>query len=489
MATASYGSQGSSGGGGGGGGGGGLGVQSVATYADLAALASASLTDGTLAYVQSTLEYFVLVTSGAATRTNVRVAASGFAGHQWSRIIKRNVQWEVQATWVIDPTNSTGLASDDNTGVDATHPLLTWQECSMRLWTAEIGQATTIAALGDQQVGDTPVFSYFLRPGGGTMSMTGTPTIVYSSTVTGYVAAAFGTTAADDNEFSDTAVPGGTFTAAGALAKGVLLRRTNGTVIYAPVLKDLGSTTCRIGQPQNPASTSAAVAFAIGDSYQLLRLPKMLSLRVNDQSLINNAPTKLTTFEFSVAQGLAPGAVTLTQCYISGGFRGTGAITCSGCCVDTGGPPPQAIGQNLSFSMCSFKGTGATTYSFSNAAINTEGSVLSLQGCQVVMASGVWNAGQFAVYDNTNAGAFPAPVGCDTGGRFHFLGPISGKGCTHKLVCARQSTQIVTALPLAAGSFYTAATTTDVTPIQAGSTASAVAIPLDANGNGVYQTA
>lgn len=62
-----------------------------------------------------------------------------------------NPYWQ-QATWVIDPANSTGLASDGNTGLDATHPLLTWGEVLARWGTDKprIAQNTTVTFLSSQ---------------------------------------------------------------------------------------------------------------------------------------------------------------------------------------------------------------------------------------------------------------------------------------------------------------------------------------------------
>jgi hypothetical protein len=47
----------------------------------------------------------------------------------------QNPYWQ-QQTWFIDPANVTGLASDTNSGVDATHPLLTYAELLTRWGTS-----------------------------------------------------------------------------------------------------------------------------------------------------------------------------------------------------------------------------------------------------------------------------------------------------------------------------------------------------------------
>lgn len=461
------------------------GISSVANFAALGALASASLTEGASGYVQSAKEIFLLVLSGAATRTNYRIAASGKAGYQWVRQLGRHAYWEVQPTWVVDPTNSSGTASDDNSGLDAAHALLTYQEMSWRLWQAEINQTTTVTfGPGDQQTGDNPTWSYVCR-GQSLIVANGIPTTVYSSTVTGYVAAAFGTTAADDCEFSDAAVPGGSFTAAGALGQGVFIKRTSGTVIYSAVLKDLGGTTCRVAQPYNPASGTANVAFAPGDAYQLIKLPAVTSWVLPSSG---NLATKFSFVTWNVAPNTTNG-INSTQfivSYIEKTPRFSGLnIFFGGCCIDSGGGSWET-GANSSinpFQMCSFKGTGATRYSFAGG-FSTENSIISWQGCNLLLENGFWNSGQMAFYDSTLT-----CVSTGTASRIHFLGPISGKGNTSKLVSANQASQIVTQnIPVATGSFFTAASTSDALPIQASGTTSAVAIPLDVNMNGVFPT-
>lgn len=70
-----------------------------------------------------------------------------------------NVFWS-QATWFIDPANSTGLASDDNTGLDATHPVLTYNGGVVAKWgtvTPYLRQDTTITWLSSQTDDTDPV--------------------------------------------------------------------------------------------------------------------------------------------------------------------------------------------------------------------------------------------------------------------------------------------------------------------------------------------
>lgn len=470
-------------------------VASVATFAALGSLVSGGFTEGKRAYVQSAKADFVLKKSSLATRTNFRIAASGLAGYQWVRQLGRDAYWEVQATWNIDPTNASGLASDDNSGVDATHPLLTYQECSWRLFLAELNQVTTLTCgPGNQQAGDNPTFSFIPRAGNNGVKLAGVPTVVYTSTVTSYVAAAFGSSAADDNELGDTAVPGGSFTAAGALATGVLVKRTSGTVIYAGAIKDLGTTTLRVGQPVNPASVSSNVAFAPGDTYQVISLPSITSMAIMPWSTNLGTQLSLLTWNVPANGSAAVPSISFVTCYVEKLVRNCGEnLAFTGCVFDIpagasfegGGVTTTGI-----LNGCCFKGSGATRYSFSGT-VTSENGVTCFQGAVVLMETGVWNGGQLNFYDTTT-NAFTT----GTGGRGHFLTPtptvpgtINGKGNTSKLLAANQSSQIVCGAAISTGNMFTAASTSDANPILSGTTASNVAIPLDANMNGVFQTA
>lgn len=64
---------------------------------------------------------------------------------------------QAQATWFIDPQNVTGLASDDNSGIDASHPVLSYNFGVARKWktySPMLRQNTTLTWLSSQ-VGNT----------------------------------------------------------------------------------------------------------------------------------------------------------------------------------------------------------------------------------------------------------------------------------------------------------------------------------------------
>ncbi|HYX20196.1 MAG TPA: hypothetical protein VFA98_05070 [Thermoanaerobaculia bacterium] len=71
-----------------------------------------------------------------------------------------NPGWQSQATWFIDPQNVTGLASDDNSGIDATHPVLTYNFGVARKWATyspTLRQDTTLTWLSSQVGNADPV--------------------------------------------------------------------------------------------------------------------------------------------------------------------------------------------------------------------------------------------------------------------------------------------------------------------------------------------
>lgn len=449
----------------------------------LTSIPSAGLGAGTWAYVATVDAYFRLKQGVLATDNITVVNAFGKAGWQWVRQDFRNPFWAGQTTWTIDPTNSTGVASDENIGLNSAAPLLTWAEHARRLAFAAIPQNVTTIVLGDQQSGDKPIYTYVMGPVI-LHSFVGSPTVLHTSTVTGFSAATFGAiAAADDCEIVDTAVSGGSWTAAGALAKGVRIRRTNGTTINAYFLKDLDTTTARLSQPFNPAAATTQPVFSIGDTYNIEQLPKIFSIRFTDiQAVIG---TKLDSFDWrSSGTGVPP--IFFLDCYFSTWTNNVlwlGGLM-QNCCIDTGGLTFTG-GPKFTFLCGAFKGAGTTLYSL-DGEWSSEGNLTSFQGCEVVFGRGIWNIFQLNTYDCTGSVFLKG----DTGGRLHFLnGGIGGKGNTSALVSMGQGSQCLSGtFAITSGNFFNTASTSSPTPIVASGAGGVVAIPLDANFNGVFTT-
>ncbi len=84
-------------------------------------------------FVASLDDYFRVVPHGTLTLTTGLVYRSNDGLAQFVRLLIPSRKWLDQATWYIDEANATGLASDENTGADATHPLRTGDEFERRL--------------------------------------------------------------------------------------------------------------------------------------------------------------------------------------------------------------------------------------------------------------------------------------------------------------------------------------------------------------------
>lgn len=475
-----------------GGGGGGSGNTSPVTQLASVNLASPTLTafpsgtlfEGALAYVSTLKAYFELVQDTLPTTTTTVIAASGKPGYQWQRVAISTPHWQAQTTWTIDPKNSTGLANDENSGLNSGAPLLTYAEHAARLSNAVIAQSVVVTVLGDQQVADVATYNYWVS-NNATVTFNGVPAVVFTSTVTSFTLQTVNNTAAatDDSQFVDNAVPGGSWTAAGALNKGVIIQRTNGTLIYCFPLKDLGTNTLRVGIPLNPTNYLLNPVFSPGDTYQLLQMPELLNVNFVNPSylgtIFNLFDVRIPTFPHYPTRKFK-------NSYFSTFFSGPGEIY-QGCCFDTGAISLGVGNLGLmTFTGCSFKGTGTTLYSFENVpSSNFEGQVTTFQGCGLLVENGNVNCSQFNAYDFTSG--THAVLRANTNARIHMLGVLSGKGNTSGLFEATGGSLIYSSGQMADTFVYKLASTTNATPLKAGTVTSATQIPLTGGGNGVFQ--
>lgn len=461
----------------------------VGTFADISSLVSVNLQSGQPAIVNSANATFILLASTAAIRTNLRIPANGKAGYQWIRQLYRQPIWETQTTWVIDPTNTTGLASDDNSGLNASAPLLTYQEHAWRWAEAQITSNAAITVLGSQQIGDEPVFTARVAKNA-QCTWTGTPTDIYTSTVTSFTLMNVVAAAADDAQFVDTGVPGGSFTAAGVVAKGVRLIGTTGARAIAYLLKDLGGTTCRTSRPMNGATPVASNAvFVAGDTYKAQTLPTILFFTWRDQAPWGAA---LNTFNINIPVSLFTNNVppNINNCYISSMPNGQGGLYSNFCLDGTshffGGA--NVLGSQVVTSLVggAFKTLG--TIILSQSVTDSETSTLCFQGGSVLVENGTFNTGQLCFYDSTGP-----LIQVGTGGVIHLgaggLAPgfVSGKGNTNRIFLALSGGQIKTNRPMTDGNSFVLASTTDPTPVQSGTKTSTGNMPAGIGGSGVFQ--
>lgn len=245
----------------------------------LAAQASAGLSDGSEAYVVTLRAMFVLQASTATAVPLVNVAASGKSGYQWVRQVVRNPIWEVQFTYSVDPSNTTTLASDENSCADDTHPCLTLAEVARRLKGALIQNGTSIVvrllsnmlagqgALFDARGIGTPAGTGSPYVANNFLNIVGVPTVVYTGIVASLSQVIVG--AVGDNHFTDVSAP--TFSQAGRIWK-----RINGTTPYFWPQKDLGSGVWRFSLPIRNGLTKTPIAN--GDTYQIQQLPQISNI-------------------------------------------------------------------------------------------------------------------------------------------------------------------------------------------------------------------
>jgi hypothetical protein len=249
----------------------------VATVAGLAITPSADAnghTLGDIAWIDSVGDDFQLRTSALTVDGITVVAANGRAGCQWVRMGIRNPKWEAQATWAVDPQNSTALASDENTGLNAAAPLRSYAELARRLVNADLAASgVVVSVLSNRVTTDNPSFT--CRGQVGAIRFEGVPTTLFTGAITTWTPAV-ATTAADDNQLTDNSVPV-SFTASGMLADGVLFKRTNGTAAYWYAAKDLGTKKIRTSTPVDLGGSGIALANA--DTYVAQTLPTIGALR------------------------------------------------------------------------------------------------------------------------------------------------------------------------------------------------------------------
>jgi hypothetical protein len=83
-----------------------------------------------------------------------------------------------QATWFIDPANSTGLANDSNSGIDANHPVLSYNGGIVTKWGTNsplLRQNTTLTWMSSQPSGGgDPVIFTPIMANGAVATITGT---------------------------------------------------------------------------------------------------------------------------------------------------------------------------------------------------------------------------------------------------------------------------------------------------------------------------
>src|SRR5271154_385783 len=193
-----------------------------------------------------------------------------FTGPEWTPGPLTNIPTWTQPAWFVDPANSTGHASDSNSGLDALHPVLSYNGGVAAKWgtfSPVLRQTTTLTWLSSQPVGDadpvvfTPVIVGVVAtiqapPGAAQQIFTGT---------LGAVTPKNRATQQLLNADLGFAAPVGT----------LIQNTTAGKSSYAYVYANVAGTVFALTQPLNPATlpiTEVVVpteidTWAAGDSF------------------------------------------------------------------------------------------------------------------------------------------------------------------------------------------------------------------------------
>jgi len=445
-------------------------VLTVANSAAMTALAVTDMPDGTPCYVASRDAIFYLETS-TRTANTWDTFASATAGRQWLRTGFVSLKNAARTAWEINTTTG----SDDATGAPGA-PLKTVTELAWRLYGALLTSAVTATLIGNMPTTDKPYFSFQCSPVGGSFAFVGTPTLIYTSTITTYINAGAGPST-NQTTLADAAVPGGSFTAAGAMAVGVLGTRTNGTQSFFWFAKDNGATTARISEP--------SAALANGDTYTARQLPTVQQMRFTERRALT---VSITTCLLASGTTWADSSVFFQRCWFQSSAMGAiGFLNCAWSGSNTVG----VTFGNYTYLVIStgglYRGTGTTSFQLGGFAQGKIGAKFTVQGARLnVQSVFVEIAGDILFYDYT--GSLGLIAATYWGLVYHSAGGIIGSGNTSYLYYAGNWSQIsyLSGAPAVAGS------TTNATPIHATGSADVTVggLPLlvNAQQNGVFQS-
>jgi hypothetical protein len=230
------------------------------------------LTDGTAAWTTSVRQAWDLVTTAAAVDHITVEAALNNPTRRWIRRKRVEPTWALEANFWVDPSNVSGVASDENVGTSSGTPLLTYRELGRRLYELTITQTTvTINAMSDVLSTSDVLFLEGLKCANSTgfvfVNVVGQTTTIASGLT---VSAAHNMATLADHDHYEITIPGAVYT---PWIQRYLLHRTNGTQGWAWAYKDLGSSNLHTSLPTTTAGTSLTT-WAVGDSVDVLKLPR-----------------------------------------------------------------------------------------------------------------------------------------------------------------------------------------------------------------------
>lgn len=231
-------------------------------------------------FIDSLDDYFRYVPGVTQTPESGVVYTSSDGLGQWVRMFIPSTKWRSQALWSIDESNSTGLASDENTGLDDSHPLLTIDEWVRRIGTGKLTASMQVRwlsnttrtsvnldaiTMGQSTTATVPTVTFF-----------GVPTVIRSGTLTG--AAAGGVTpwtVSDSSLTTSWAASTGLSTSSGSR----LIRKSDKSkhafLAYESVAKTAATSphTAYSATNPDPVFSGGSATFANGEAYEVVTLP------------------------------------------------------------------------------------------------------------------------------------------------------------------------------------------------------------------------
>ncbi len=348
--------------------------------------------------------------------------------------------WQSQTTWSIDESNITGVASNSNSGMDDTHPLLSIDEFVRRV--GATGNAGTHVVRWLSDTTHVHVNLAPISPGSTLLPLpetypvlvfVGVPTVLRSGTLTGATDAPW--------TVSDSSLPT-SWTASGLVSSSSgtrLIRKTDLTkhafIAYENSAKTAqtsptdGFTTANTWLPIGTASAS----FANGDTYQVLSLPRFPRVTPPDYSAAYGA----TVFQYLDMDGILGGQVEIRHCGFRGVIPDLNASTRSGVHQYHGAIFVQGLIASAHYASNSMDRTlmmGQVTLGSYNGDMNTHTNVIAKSGQVFVVHASLPRLGTVYVYDTTNN-----PVIQISNNSAVTLDALHGSGNTGVLVDVRDS--------------------------------------------------
>lgn len=257
-------------------------TNTVLTKAALVAIDTTAMATGARRWVQTYRSWFTLDKVTTRSALPDVVVAPTVGGGWWVRDLGRGDPfWQAQTLWFIDPAGTNSPAgNDEGDGLSAAAPIKSIAEWRRRVSGAQYTTSVAIKALSGSSVTDDGLL-YGITTDNLASSVTifGTPTVLFSGTVSSYQAYAGNTR----GSFADPSLAAASWTLAGGISttsgSRFVRKAGSGSRHYAPLLKDLGSKTVQMGlvvdwdETNTTTLNFTATDFVNGDAYEVVSMP------------------------------------------------------------------------------------------------------------------------------------------------------------------------------------------------------------------------